>query len=145
MRESEFAKRVLLAVHKIPGVRLFRNNVGKAWIGNRARKLKPGETVRAQGGEVLLYNGRPFHAGLVNGSGDYIGWRETTVTPDMVGQRVAIFTSMENKTPGDRMRKGQKTWHQRVLEAGGISVIARSPEQAFADLEWVDIGNRGEK
>jgi hypothetical protein len=84
--------------------RLFRNNTG---------------TLRDA-------NGRPVQFGLCKGSADLIGWTTRTVTPEMVGQQVAIFTSIEVKTPTGRIRPEQKTWLDAVLKAGGIAAVARS-------------------
>lgn len=131
-------KRVLLAVHRIKGVRLFRNNTGQGWVG-RARRLKPGSVYRAEGGEVLIQNARPLHAGLMEGSADGIGWRTITITPDMVGQRVAVFLSVEAKYRSGRLEPAQRTWDRNVREAGGISVVARSPEQAHDDILQVEL------
>jgi hypothetical protein len=52
--------------------RLFRNNTG---------------TLRDA-------NGRPVQFGLCKGSADLIGYRTITITPDMVGQQVAVFASL---------------------------------------------------
>lgn len=138
MLESTLWKRVLLAVHRVKGTRLFRNNVGQGWTGS-VRRLKPGQKITAQGGEILIRNPRPLHAGLLKGSGDGIGWRTITITPDMVGQRVAVFLSVETKTPKGKLRDEQQVWHRNVRAAGGISIIARSPEQAHDDLLQVEL------
>jgi hypothetical protein len=55
--------------------------------------------------------------------GDRIGFKPVVITPDMVGQKVAIFVSIEEKTVNDRLSIGQKNWHHFVLENGGISEI----------------------
>lgn len=133
MAESILLRNVMLAAPKLAGVavRLFRNTVGVGWVG-RSRRLRPGEVYRAQGGEVIITDPRPLHAGLFIGSGDAIGWTTIMVTEAMVGQRIAVFTSVETKVPvTGRMRTEQKTWHAAVQAAGGHSVIARSE----ADLE----------
>lgn len=88
--------------------RLFRNNTG---------------TLRDQ-------HGRPVQFGLAKGSADLIGWRTVTVTPDMVGQQVAVFTSIEVKTPTGRLRPEQQQWLDAVQGAGGIAGVARSVEDA---------------
>ena len=64
--------------------------------------------------------------GLCKGSADLIGWTSRTITEEMVGQQVAIFTSIEVKTPTGRIRPEQKTWLDAVLKAGGIAAVARS-------------------
>ena len=99
--------------------RLFRNNVGMAWQG---RMLKNNR------GTVILENARPLHAGLMKGSADLIGWQSVEVTPEMVGKRIAIFTSVEVKGKGTRTTPEQLVWRQNVSDAGGNNVIARSLE-----------------
>jgi hypothetical protein len=49
-------------------MRLWRNNIGLAF-----------------------YQGKYVQYGLAPGSGDLIGFRSVTITPEMVGQRVAVF------------------------------------------------------
>lgn len=94
-------------------VRLFRNNVG--------RLPDP-------------RSGRLVTFGLAPGSADLIGWRTVEITPDMVGQRVAVFASIEVKSARGRLRPDQATWLAAVQGAGGIAGIARSPEEAAAIL-----------
>ena len=88
--------------------RLFRNNTG---------------TLRDQ-------RGRPVQFGLCKGSADLIGYRTVTITPEMVGQQVAVFTSVEVKTPTSRLRTEQRAWMETVQAAGGIAGVARSVEDA---------------
>ena len=88
--------------------RLFRNNTG---------------TLRDA-------NGRPVSFGLCKGSADLIGWRTVTITPEMVGQRIAVFTSIEVKTATGRLRPEQQQWLEAVQSAGGIAGVARSVEDA---------------
>ena len=101
--EQTIQQHIRLACSK-GNCRLFRNNTG---------------TLRDQ-------HGRPVQFGLCKGSADLIGWRTVTVTPEMVGQIVAIFTSIEVKTPTGRIRPEQKTWLAAVQAAGGIAAVARS-------------------
>jgi hypothetical protein len=89
--------------------RLFRNNTG---------------TLRDQ-------HGRPVSFGLCKGSADLIGYRTITITPDMVGQQVAVFTSIEVKTPTGRIRPEQQAWLDTIQAAGGIAGVARSVEDAL--------------
>jgi hypothetical protein len=104
MSEAGIQQQIRLALGSCPGVRTFRNNVG-------AYKLPDGR--------VLRY-------GLITGSGDLIGWRSVTITPDMVGQTFAQFLSVEVKTPKGRPSPEQVVWAENVRKAGGIAVIARS-------------------
>ena len=89
--------------------RLFRNNTG---------------TLRDQ-------HGRPVQFGLCKGSADLIGYRTITITPEMVGQQVAVFASIEVKTPTGRIRPEQQAWLETVQAAGGIAGVARSVEDAL--------------
>ena len=88
--------------------RLFRNNTG---------------TLRDQ-------HGRPVQFGLCKGSADLIGWRSITITPAMVGQKIAVFTSVEVKSSSGRVKPEQKQWLEAVQAAGGIAGVARSVADA---------------
>jgi len=90
--------------------RLFRNNVGRLPDPRSGRWVEFGV-----GGK---------------GSADLIGWRTVTITPEMVGQQVAVFTSIEVKTPTGRLRPEQQQWLDAVQAAGGIAGVARSVEDA---------------
>lgn len=75
-------------------------------------------------------HGRPVQFGLAKGSSDLIGWTTRTITPEMVGQRIAVFTSIEVKTATGRLRPEQRQWLDAVQAAGGIAGVARSVEDA---------------
>jgi len=81
--------------------RLFKNVVALAKLGNRKK----------------------YPVGLCVGSGDEIGWTTVTITPDMVGNRIAVFTSVERKAYGDCMKPLQIKWFNDVKEAGGIAEV----------------------
>ena len=89
-------------------MRLYRNNCG---------------VLRDQRGVPVRY-------GLQPGSADLIGWRTITITPEMVGQQVAVFTSIEVKSATGRLRPEQRQWMEAVQAAGGIAGVARSVEDA---------------
>ena len=99
---------IRLNVGELPNVRLFRNNTGK---------LKD-------------LTGRWVEFGLCVGSSDLIGWTTREITPDMVGQTVAIFTAIEVKKATGTTSPEQQNFISRVREAGGIAGVARSPEEA---------------
>ncbi len=88
---------------------MFRNNVG-------AFKDKTGRFIRF---------------GLVKGSSDLIGWTRVEITPDMVGQTVAIFTAIECKTKTGKATPAQLYFVERVRLDGGYAGIARSVEDAM--------------
>ena len=69
--------------------------------------------------------------GIANpGGADLIGWTQITVTPDMVGRKVAVFCALEVKTPRGRTTKEQELFISAVRNAGGIAEIVRSEEEA---------------
>jgi hypothetical protein len=88
--------------------RLWRNNVGR----------------------LLDQSGRPVTFGLCPGSADLVGYTTITVTPDMVGQRIAVFAAVEVKAPTGRPTPQQTAWLEHVTAAGGRAGIARSVEDA---------------
>jgi hypothetical protein len=108
VNETTILQRIRLVAASIPGLRLFRNNVGG---------LKD-------------QNGRFVQFGLHPGSADLIGWRTITITPDMVGKQIAVFASVEVKAPDGRLNPEQQNWLEQIRKAGGLAVVARSPEGA---------------
>lgn len=112
--EQSIQQRIRLACSAGP-VRLFRNNTG------------------------TLYDrqGRPVTFGLAKGSADLIGWTTRTITADMVGQTVAVFASLEVKTPTGRVSPEQRQWLEAVQAAGGIAGVVRSVEEAEELLQVV--------
>lgn len=103
--ETDLQQRIRLALGTHSELRLFRNQVGQ---------LPDPRT------------GRMVQFGLARGSADLIGWRTITITPDMVGRQLAVFTSIEVKTERGRVRPEQHAWLNTVQGAGGIAGIARS-------------------
>ena len=117
MTEQQIQQHIRIAC-STGDTRLFRNNTG---------------TLKDQ-------NGRPVQFGLCKGSADLIGWKRITVTPDMVGTHVAVFTSIEVKTATGRLRPEQQQWLDAVQAAGGIAGVARSVSDAQALLRDVAQG-----
>jgi hypothetical protein len=116
MRESEVSLGIRLDLGARPDTRLFRNIVA-----------------------VLSdphYPDKRVTVGLCPGSSDLIGWHSVTITPDMVGSKVAVFTAIESKRPGHRtdpkrMEK-QMLFINTVLKFGGLAGVAESVDQARA-------------
>jgi len=95
-------------------VRLFRNNTGA----------------------LMDQNGRLVKFGLCKGSSDLIGFRSITITQDMVGSKVAIFSAIEVKD------KGKTTVHQKnflniINNSGGYAGVARNIDDAKQILDIV--------
>lgn len=112
--ETTLQQRIRLALGTHPELRIFRNQVGS---------LPDPRT------------GRMVQFGLARGSADLIGWRTMVITPEMVGQRIAVFTSLEIKTPTGRLAPAQRHWLHAVHQAGGIAGVARSVGDALRIIE----------
>lgn len=109
--EQQIQQQIRLACSSGPA-RLWRNNVGR----------------------LLDQNGRMVTFGLCPGSSDLIGYRSVTITADMVGQQLAVFTAVEVKSPTGRPTKEQTAFVEHVRSAGGRAGIARSVADAEAIL-----------
>jgi VRR-NUC domain len=110
------------------GDRIFRQNTGFGWVGAKFFKPPMETSVRLSPQDVVIKNARPLHAGLCKGSSDMIGWTRKIITPDMVGQTVAIFTAIECKTIGHKATEDQIRFIEAVNKAGGIGKIAYSTD-----------------
>jgi hypothetical protein len=75
-----------------------------------------------------MINGVQF--GLCVGSSDLIGFQSVTVTPEMVGQKVAIFTAIEVKTETGKVSEQQTKFLNMVARFGGIGAVVRSVDDA---------------
>jgi len=101
------------------GCTLMRNNSG-------ALKDETGRTVR-----YGLGNFSKKHNEIIKSS-DLIGITTITVTQDMVGTHIGIFTAIEVKkegwkrSPTDKREKAQDNFIQWVLSRGGIAGFANS-------------------
>ena len=111
--EQTIQQQIRLALSRGP-VRLWRNNTG---------------AMRDERGQLVRF-------GLCPGSADLIGYHAITITPDMVGQTVAVFTAVEVKAPTGRPTPEQTAFLEHVAAAGGRAGIARS----VADAERIISG-----
>jgi hypothetical protein len=122
MTETALQNRIRLAVGRLPHVRLWRNNVGAAWLG---------EVVRQDEETVTLLRPRRVVYGLCEGSSDLIGATQVIITPDLVGKAVAVFTAAEVKRPKGVSSEEQRNFIRFVRGFGGIADVVRSPEDAL--------------
>lgn len=100
--------------------RLFRNNVGMSKFTDE----KTGKSYWVK-------------YGLHDGSSDLIGWTTVVVTDEMVGTRIAVFTSLEGKRGKDQVTEQQYRWIRAVAESGGIAGIFTTDESAQLLVEEV--------
>lgn len=106
--EATLMRRVLVRASEL-GARLFRNTTG------RYRLARP-ECRECQS------RGRVITSGLCVGSSDLIGWRTVTVTPAMVGRKVALFVAIELKA-GSKVSTEQAKFLAAATEAGALASI----------------------
>lgn len=102
MGETKLIREIQLLATRLHA-RLFRNNTGK----------------------IQSIDGRWHVFGLCVGSSDLIGWTPVTVTADMVGKRIAIFTAIEGKSDAGRVSPEQNNFIAAVRRDGGLAGIAR--------------------
>lgn len=135
--ENTVQRRVWLGLGVLS--RLFRLNTGRAWLSN----MGPNGVQKLSDGSVLIKAARSIAIGFafpngdpVVGASDLNGWTTITVTPEMVGKKVAVFTAIETKaTNGGKKREGQINFCEQVTQAGGIAGFASSPEVAKGIVE----------
>jgi len=108
--ETKLQQEIRLALGTIPSLRLFRNQVGQ---------LPDPRT------------GRYVQFGLAKGSSDLVGFKTIKITPEMIGQEIAQFVSIEIKTERGKLTEVQENWLQKVHDSGGIVGVARSIQDAL--------------
>lgn len=121
---------------------LFRCNTGKAWVSG----MGPKGVKRFQDGTVNITAARPIAMGLgymdgqpVVGTADLLGWTPITITQEMVGRTVAVYTEVECKrSKGGRLSPDQAKRGKLLSESGAIYVVSNDPiaaKQAIAN--WI--------
>lgn len=108
------------------GACTFANPSGIGWVGKH---------VNLRDGAIMIQKPRrqAFGLGVANkrkGSPDEIGWVSVIVTPEMVGQRIAIFVGIECKDLDGSLTEEQAHWMIILRDAGARCGVARSGEDA---------------
>lgn len=109
--------------------RLFRNQVGKAYVG-KVERFSKATDVQVFPGDLVIRNARTVTTGMCPGSSDLIGWTSKTCTPEMLGTKIAVFTAIEAKVPGGKVAAEQRHFVDTVQKAGGIAAISTSSLEA---------------
>lgn len=120
-KETKLQRNIMVAMSQA-GATVFRNETGNFWTGRIIHKDKQ---------TVTLANAQMIPCGLCKGSSDIVGWKPVTITPDMVGKKVAVFIGVEVKTPQGRVSKEQEQFIEHVNKKGGIAGVARSVQDAL--------------
>jgi len=132
--EKEMQNLIFAAIGGRRDVRLFRNNVGVAYMGKAVTIQKP-TAVRLEPGDVVIRGARRVKFGLHAGSADLVGWRTLLITPAMVGRKIAQFLSLEIKTRSGRVSEEQDQWAGVIIANGGRAEIVRSVDDAVRAVE----------
>jgi hypothetical protein len=109
-------------------VRLWRFNAGMSWQGTELWR---------KDGRLLLGNPRVVRLGA-RGMSDLIGLKCITVTPAMIGRRLAVFVGIETKSARGRVTPEQADFLAMLAELGALEGIARSVDDARAILRAGD-------
>lgn len=80
---------------------------------------------RNQVGLFKTLDGRTVNIGI-KGSSDLMAVKPTVITPEMVGQTLAVFVAVEVKTATGRQSEPQKKWQKAVEKLGVKYILARS-------------------
>lgn len=121
MKEIPLMKFLQLALGGRRDTRAMRNHVaGEAWHG---------QAIQLPNGDVLLKNPRRVQCGLGTGTSDLIGWHTVTVTPEMLGRKLAVFLAVEVKARTGRLSDEQKAFLRCIKAAGGIALALRESQE----------------
>lgn len=130
MNETTLQKQIMLAASQA-GATIFRNNTGNGVAGAKMFRIEKDGPVFLKQGDWVVRQGSRIQYGLCVGSSDLIGWRTVTITPEMVGGKVAVFLALEVKTPTGRASDEQTNFINTVRRAGGLAGVVRSADEAL--------------
>ena len=124
MNESDILKKVMLSLGTKHWIKLWRNNTGSAWQGQRynlKRGLKltttSGKSFITETGDILLRHAHPVKFGLI-GSGDIAG----IIYPN--GKTIYI----ETKYGKYKQTTYQKNFEKMIKAMGGIYIVVKDPD-----------------
>ena len=113
-------------------LKIFNVLSNEAYVQNKIRLAVGSGDVRLfrnNTGALLDMQGRLVKFGLCKGSSDLIGFRSITITPDMVGQKIAVFSAIEVKDKG-KATVEQKNFINIINNAGGYAGVAKNVNDA---------------
>ena len=103
------------------GERIFRINAGTGWTGSEIR-------IDSRRNLATIRNPRPLRA-APPGWPDLCGWTSVIVTPDMVGQTVAVATFEEVKAGADSHSREQREFRKIAEKMGCIYRVLRDNKE----------------
>lgn len=110
--------------------RLFRINAGTGWTCSPSDMIhvRKAMTIPVFPGYIVMRKPRIFH-GAPNGWPDLAGWETVEITPEMVGQKIAVFIAEEVKATGG-LSDIQKMFRDTLEKMGGVFRVVKSSPQA---------------
>lgn len=120
MNESELQQQIQIDAVQF-NIQLMRNNSG-AFIDSTGRMVRFG-----------LANVSKKHSDQIKSS-DLIGFTTVTITQDMIGKQLAVFTAIEVKAPDwkpsptDKRERAQLVFIEWIRARGGFAGFANSIE-----------------
>ena len=104
----------------------IRINAGQGWVAGSKNTFHPTKpsVVKVYPGDVVLRHAQPFY-GAPAGFPDTCGWDSVIITPEMVGQRIAVFVGEEYKTGRLKLSRFQRLFRDRLIGDGGRFVVRR--------------------
>ena len=127
MREAEIQAAIRKALGTIPGLALWRNNVGLT-----------GHDPKCQSCGYVLEECPRCHTRFDEDNGPRIRYGLAKGSADLVGLDYSSkgrFIGLEVKTPAGKASPEQLMWLDLVRRRGGFATIVRSPEEALAAVE----------
>lgn len=126
MLEHEIQNQIRLKISAERLSTIFRANVGEGYAGKDIRKNVDGS--------ITIREPRRFQTGLPKGFPDLFGLKPITITPDMVGKKIAVFAFIEVKQPKKKPTKLQQNMIDFLLTSGAIGGVAHSDDEAAEKL-----------
>lgn len=128
MSETDVMRKLQKAA-SVVGSRLFRQQVGLAWISGKVERVTKQRVAVVNPGDVILRAARPFNVGCV-GMSDLGGFRPLLITQKLVGSTVAQYAQAEVKD-GARTTKEQQGWIDFVNSQGGVAGVVRNEADLY--------------
>ena len=126
--EHDIQNKIRLAIGEKQAAIIFRANVGEGWNGRIISKV---------GDKITLDNAHRISTGLPRGFPDLFGLKTVTITPEMVGKKIAVFVFIEVKKNGGKATENQKHLHSFLQNAGAVGGIAHSPSEALQIIDTI--------
>lgn len=123
--ENEIQREIQLALAEVPGLRIWRGNVAKGWMGLPDDTHI--ETMQDGSKTVTIQNARRLDTHLPTGFSDLFGFI------DADGRAIPVF--IEVKSARGRPSPEQQAFLQAMLNAGCFAGVARSVEEAHRILK----------